>query len=199
MEAIHSSETLVNTTSTWCHIPEDCFLQRLAEEWARKDTSDGCKSEAYPKRIQKVGSHSTSSLGFSKCGATEMLEVLPRKVIPERNMCPKQSCMQTDSLPSKKQHESCGRGLEVEERSWSCDINAYTRYNSDDKRFLDQNLSTQHPYLIGAEETPEGPYKVVTQLNDVVYRIQKNPMSRMLVVNLYWLAPYHGAARDEHP
>jgi hypothetical protein len=27
MEAIRSSETSVNTTSTQCHIPEDCFLQ----------------------------------------------------------------------------------------------------------------------------------------------------------------------------
>jgi hypothetical protein len=26
MEAIRSSETSVNTTSTLCHIPEDCFL-----------------------------------------------------------------------------------------------------------------------------------------------------------------------------
>jgi hypothetical protein len=29
MEAIRFSETSVNTTSTWCHIPEDCFLQVL--------------------------------------------------------------------------------------------------------------------------------------------------------------------------
>jgi hypothetical protein len=29
MEAIRSSETSVNTTSTRCHIPEDCFLHKL--------------------------------------------------------------------------------------------------------------------------------------------------------------------------
>jgi hypothetical protein len=43
----------------------------------------------------------------------------------------------------------------------------------------------------------EGPYKVVNRINDVVYRIQKNPMSRMMVVHLDRLATYQGAARDE--
>jgi hypothetical protein len=43
----------------------------------------------------------------------------------------------------------------------------------------------------------EGPYKIVTQINDVVYRIQKNPRSRMMVVYLDWLALYQGAAQDE--
>jgi hypothetical protein len=42
-----------------------------------------------------------------------------------------------------------------------------------------------------------GPYKVVTRINDVVYRIQRNPRSRMMVVHLDRLAPYQGAARDE--
>jgi hypothetical protein len=39
--------------------------------------------------------------------------------------------------------------------------------------------------------------KVVTRINDVVYRIQQNPRSRMMVVHLDRLAPYQGAARDE--
>jgi endoribonuclease Dicer len=43
----------------------------------------------------------------------------------------------------------------------------------------------------------EGPYKVVNRINDVMYRIQKNPRSRMLVVHLDRLATYQGAARDE--
>jgi hypothetical protein len=43
----------------------------------------------------------------------------------------------------------------------------------------------------------EGPYQVVTRINDVVYRIQKNSRSRMMVVHLDRLASYQGAARDE--
>jgi hypothetical protein len=45
----------------------------------------------------------------------------------------------------------------------------------------------------------EGPYNVVTRINDVVYRIQKNPRSRMLVVHLDRLESYQGAAREERP
>jgi hypothetical protein len=45
----------------------------------------------------------------------------------------------------------------------------------------------------------EGPYKVVTHINDVVYRIQRNPRSRMMVVQLDWLAHYQGTAPDEQP
>jgi hypothetical protein len=32
----------------------------------------------------------------------------------------------------------------------------------------------------------EGPYKIVTWINDVVYKIQKNPRTRMMVVHLDW-------------
>jgi hypothetical protein len=48
-----------------------------------------------------------------------------------------------------------------------------------------------------AKASWEGPYKVVTRINDVVYRIQLNLRSRMLVVHLDKLAPYHGVAWDE--
>ncbi|PNF38437.1 hypothetical protein B7P43_G04013 [Cryptotermes secundus] len=156
---------------------------RLAEERARKGTSEDRKSEEYPKGIQKVGSHTTSSLGFSKCGATKLLEALQRKEIPECNMCPKQRCLQTDSLPSKKQHESRGRCLELEDRSPPCDINTCTRYNSDDKRFLDQNLSTRHPHLMNAEETPEDELmewepiedeKILSHIQEVRAQIQQD-------------------------
>jgi hypothetical protein len=40
----------------------------------------------------------------------------------------------------------------------------------------------------------KGPYKIVTRINDVVYRIQKYPRSRMMVVHLDRLAPYQGCA-----
>jgi hypothetical protein len=43
----------------------------------------------------------------------------------------------------------------------------------------------------------EGPYKVVTRINDVLYRIQKNLRSRRMVVHLDHLETYKGAARDE--
>jgi hypothetical protein len=43
----------------------------------------------------------------------------------------------------------------------------------------------------------EGPYKIVTRINVVVYRI-KNPRSRMMVVHLDRLVPYQGAAWDKH-
>jgi hypothetical protein len=36
----------------------------------------------------------------------------------------------------------------------------------------------------------EGPYKVITRINDVVYRIQRHSRSRMMVVHLDRLAPY---------
>jgi hypothetical protein len=45
----------------------------------------------------------------------------------------------------------------------------------------------------------EGPYKVVTRINDVVYRVQRNPISKLIVVHLDRLAPYQGAAWDELP
>jgi hypothetical protein len=45
----------------------------------------------------------------------------------------------------------------------------------------------------------EGTYKVITRFNDVVYRIQRHPWSRMMVLHLDRLAPYLGATRDEQP
>jgi hypothetical protein len=45
----------------------------------------------------------------------------------------------------------------------------------------------------------EGPYRLVTWMNDVVYRIQQNPRSRMMAVHLDCLAPYQGTTQDERP
>jgi hypothetical protein len=45
----------------------------------------------------------------------------------------------------------------------------------------------------------KGPYKVITGINDDVYRIQRHPRSRMMVVHLDRLPPYLGATRDEQP
>jgi hypothetical protein len=43
----------------------------------------------------------------------------------------------------------------------------------------------------------EGPYTVITRINDVVYRVQRSPRAKMMVVHLDRLAPYLGATRDE--
>jgi hypothetical protein len=43
----------------------------------------------------------------------------------------------------------------------------------------------------------KGPYTIVTRINDVVYRIQRNPRSKKMVVHLDRLAPYRGTAWDE--
>jgi hypothetical protein len=45
----------------------------------------------------------------------------------------------------------------------------------------------------------EGPYKAVTQINDVVYMNQRNPRSRMMAIYLDRLTSYQGAAQDERP
>jgi hypothetical protein len=49
------------------------------------------------------------------------------------------------------------------------------------------------------QSSSEGPYKVIVRINDVLYRIQRNPRSRMMMVYLDLLAPYQGVARDECP
>jgi sRNA-binding protein len=41
----------------------------------------------------------------------------------------------------------------------------------------------------------EGPYNAITRINDVVYRIQRHPREKMMVVHLDRLAPYLGATR----
>jgi hypothetical protein len=43
------------------------------------------------------------------------------------------------------------------------------------------------------------PYRVVTWINDVVYRIQQNPRTKLMVVHMDWLTPYQGTTSDEQP
>jgi hypothetical protein len=43
----------------------------------------------------------------------------------------------------------------------------------------------------------ESPYSVVMRVDDVVYKIQRNPRSRMMMVHLHCLVPYQGTAWDE--
>jgi hypothetical protein len=48
-------------------------------------------------------------------------------------------------------------------------------------------------------EIAQVPVEVIIQISDVVYRIQRNTISRLMVVHLDRLAPYQVAARDERP
>jgi hypothetical protein len=56
---------------------------------------------------------------------------------------------------------------------------------------LHEREIAQAPILMG------GQYKVVTRINDVVYRIQRNLRPRLMVVHLDRFAPEQGTARDE--
>ena len=38
----------------------------------------------------------------------------------------------------------------------------------------------------------EGPYNIITRINDVIYRIQRHPRAKMMVVHLNRMAPYLG-------
>jgi hypothetical protein len=43
----------------------------------------------------------------------------------------------------------------------------------------------------------EGPYRVVMRINDVVYRIQLDPRSRMMLVNLDRPSCYQGTTQNK--
>ena len=43
----------------------------------------------------------------------------------------------------------------------------------------------------------EGPYNIITRINDVIYRIQRHGRAKRIVVHLDRLAPYLGPTRDE--
>jgi hypothetical protein len=69
-------------------------------------------------------------------------------------------------------------------------------YHEGDKMWLYRPTCTKResPKL---QSSWECPYKVVTQTNNVMYRIQRNPRSRVIVVHLDRLAEYQGTALDE--
>jgi hypothetical protein len=50
-----------------------------------------------------------------------------------------------------------------------------------------------------ASASLEGPYRIVTWINDVVYRIQQHPRIQMMVAHLDRPAPYKGTAPDKQP
>jgi hypothetical protein len=72
----------------------------------------------------------------------------------------------------------------------------YAGYQEGDRVWLYRPTRTKgkSPKL---QSSWEGPYKIITRINDVVYRIQKSPRSRMMVIHLDRLALYQGIARDE--
>jgi hypothetical protein len=67
MEAIRSSETSVNTTSTWCHIPEDCFLHSHRRENLKSylrgrwySAMEQWYNDNYQRKSEKTGSKTSS-------------------------------------------------------------------------------------------------------------------------------------------
>jgi rRNA-processing protein FCF1 len=86
------------------------------------------------------------------------------------------------ALQTKLAEKQASEGTS-KERSPSCDINACSTHISDDRRFLDQNLSTQHPYLIAEETKPEDELmeweqiedeKILSHIEEVRTQIQHN-------------------------
>jgi hypothetical protein len=71
-------------------------------------------------------------------------------------------------------------------------------YHEGDKVWLYGSTCTKRksPKL---QSSWEGSYKVLTRINDVVYRIQQNHRSRMMVVHLDRLASYQGTAGNKQP
>jgi hypothetical protein len=69
-------------------------------------------------------------------------------------------------------------------------------YHEDNKEWLYFSTCTKRKSL-KLQSPWEGPCKVVTQINDVVYRIKSNRTSRMMLVHLGHLAPYQGTTWDE--
>ncbi|KAJ8912137.1 hypothetical protein NQ315_013186 [Exocentrus adspersus] len=50
-------------------------------------------------------------------------------------------------------------------------------------------------FQVNEKKSWEAPYTIVTRLNDVMYRIQKNPQAKMKIVHIDKLTPY----QESHP
>ncbi|KAJ8943324.1 hypothetical protein NQ318_004765, partial [Aromia moschata] len=81
-----------------------------------------------------------------------------------------------------------------------------TRYNvrANSSSFQEGDLVWLYNPVRRKERSPklqnnwEGPFTVIKRINDVVYRIQRNPRSKMKVVHLDRLTPYRGETdRDD--
>jgi hypothetical protein len=68
-----------------------------------------------------------------------------------------------------------------------------TGYNEDDGVWLGRPTCMERKSS-KLQSSWEGQYRVVTRINDVVYRIQRHPRYRMIEVNVDRLAPYEGTA-----
>jgi hypothetical protein len=69
-------------------------------------------------------------------------------------------------------------------------------YHEGDRVWLYHPTRTNGKSL-NLQHSREGPYKIVTRINNVVYKIQRNPRPRMLVVHMDRLEPYQRTIRDE--
>jgi hypothetical protein len=72
----------------------------------------------------------------------------------------------------------------------------YAGFEEGDKVWLYRPTRTRGK-LPKLQPSWEGRYKVITQINDVVYRIQRHPRAKIILEHLKRLAPYLRATRDE--
>jgi hypothetical protein len=68
----------------------------------------------------------------------------------------------------------------------------YAGFEEGDKVWLYRPTRTRGK-LPKLQPSWEGPYKVITQINDVVYRIQRHPGAKIMAEHLKTLAPYFWA------
>lgn len=91
--------------------------------------------------------------------------------------------IESDRMKARYDIRASGKTFEEGDEVWL--------YNPTRKKGLSPKL----------QQSWEGPYKVIKRINDVVYRIQRSPKTKMKVVHLDRLRPYvsREAVRDEQP